>query len=331
MMKKILSIAMLIGIALNLSAQHTIADTDDRYRTEADAFIASGAVKVQTQQTMAIREASSGRSDALNSVRSGRSKADALDSRVTIRQLTPTLRLYLPISSTDHERPLLLYLHGGGWCFGSIKSCSRFCTELCACADILVAALDYSLAPESPYPAAIEDCLEALRYLSAHSKELGIGSISIGGDSSGGNLAIVSALQSDVPAHSLLLFYPVTNMDRPYSRSWKRYGKGYALDADIMEAFTDAYIPHSKRSNGMISPLRLHGSTLANLPKTLLVAAERDVLYDQGKAFIRKLQRQHVEAQHITLKGSIHLFITVPGQDAAFYRSVALAKDFLSH
>lgn len=331
MMKKILSIAILIGIVLNLSAQKAIVETDCRYRTEADAFIASGAVKVQAQQTLAIREAIRGNSDALNGVRNGRSKSDASDSRVTIRQLTPTLRLYIPAGGTDHERPLLIYLHGGGWCFGSIKSCSRFCTELCASADIMVAALDYSLAPESPYPTAIEDCLEAIRYLTALSKELGIGRISIGGDSSGGNLAVVSALQSDVPIHSLLLFYPVTNMDRPYTRSWKRYGEGYALDANIMEAFTDAYIPNSERSNGMISPLRLPGSTLAKLPKTLLVAAERDVLYDQGKAFIRKLQKQNIEAQHITLKGSIHLFITVPGQDAAFYRSVALSRDFLSH
>lgn len=330
MMKNILSITILLGIVLNLSAQKAIIETDSRYRTEADAFIASGAVKVQAQQTLAIREAIGGNNDALNGVRNGRSKADAADNRVVTRQLTPTLRLYSPSGCTDHERPLLLYLHGGGWCFGSIRSCSRFCTELCASADIMVAALDYRLAPESPYPAAIEDCLEAIRYLSAHSKELGIGRISIGGDSSGGNLAIVSALQSECRVHSLLLFYPVTNMDRPYTRSWRRYGEGYALDADIMEAFTDAYIPHSGRGNGMISPLRMPDSSLARLPKTLLVAAERDVLYDQGRAFVRKLQKQQVVAQHVTLKGSIHLFITVPGQNAAFYRSVALAKDFLS-
>lgn len=96
-----------------------------------------------------------------------------------------------------------------------------------------------------------------------------------------------------------------------------------------MEAFADAYIPASERSNPLVSPLLLSDTEITRLPRTLLVAAERDVLYDQGKQFIQRLRQQHVPAKHITLAGTIHLFITVPGQETAFRCSVELAKDFL--
>lgn len=306
-------------------------EADSIYAKEADAFIASGATKGQAAQTEAIRKAIAEDSEALNAIRNGRSKKDYVDGRVAVNDSLPNIRIYTP-SGEKKRRPVLLYLHGGGWCFGSIKSCSRFCTELCVNADIVIAALDYRLAPENPYPSAINDCVDAIKYLSAHADELGIDTtrISIGGDSSGGNLAIVSALKSENSIHSLLLFYPVTNVSKPYGESWQTYGEGYANDAEIMEAFTDAYIPQEQRAIGLVSPLNLNDDELKRLPNTLLVAAERDVLYDQGKSFIHKLHDLKVPAQHITINGSVHLFITVPGQDAAFYKSVELAKDFLA-
>lgn len=321
-----------VAIILTACSQRTfVVSSNEAYRSDADAMIASGRLKVQETQTKAVRTAIAGDNTDLQQVRNGRSLQDASDDRVTVQQLSPNMRLYSPKNASSKPRPLLLYLHGGGWCFGSIMSCSRFCTELCANSNIMVAALDYRLAPEYPFPCALDDCTEALQFLVREATRLGIDTkrISVGGDSSGGNLAIVSALQSNIAVHSLLLFYPVTNICPPYRASWQTYSEGYGCDAQIMEAFADAYVPATERSNPLVSPLLLSDTEIARLPRTLLVAAQRDVLYDQGKQFVERLHRQHVPAKHVTLTGTIHLFITVPGQDAAFWHSVELAKNFL--
>lgn len=324
---------MVVVIILTACSHRTfVVSSNEAYRTEADAMIASGRLKVQEAQTNAVRAAIAGDNTDLQQVRNGRSKQDASNEHVIVQQLSPNLRLYSPRNTSSKPRPLLLYLHGGGWCFGSIMSCSRFCTELCTNSDIMVAALDYRLAPEYPFPCALEDCTEALQFLVREATRLGINPklISLGGDSSGGNLAIVTALQSNKAVHSLLLFYPVTNICPPYRASWQTYSEGYGCDAQIMEAFADAYVPTTKRSNPLVSPLLLPDTEISRLPRTLLVAAQRDVLYDQGKQFVERMRRQHVPAKHVTLVGSIHLFITVPGQDEAFWHSVKLAKEFLT-
>lgn len=219
---KVRIIFIIIAILFTACSEQTFIEfRNEAFRNEADAMIASGRLKVQEIQTKAVRTAISGDNTDLEQVRNSRSKQDASDDRVIVQQLTPNLRLYSPKIASNKPRPLLLYLHGGGWCFGSIMSCSRFCTELCANSDIMVAALDYHLAPEYPFPFALEGCTTTLKFLASEATHLGIDPkrISIGGDSSGGNLAIVSALQSEIAIHSLLLFYPVTNICPPYSAS----------------------------------------------------------------------------------------------------------------
>ena len=306
-------------------------DSNDIYRVQADQFIASGKLSVQQAQTAAIRQAIDGKPQALQAIRQGRSQTDYADHRVRVSQIAPNLRLYTPTTQSSKPRPILLYLHGGGWCIGSINSCSRYCTELSAGADILIAALDYRLAPEHPYPSALQDISQALDHIVSHAQDIGADTthISIGGDSSGGNLAIVSSLQTSHPIHSLILYYPVTNVSRPYEPSWQQYASGYACDAEIMEAFTDAYIPYDERTLPTVSPLLLPDADISRLPPTLIVAAERDVLYDQGVEFAKRLRQNQIPVTHITLPGSIHLFITVPHQDAAFRQSVQLTKTFL--
>ena len=306
-------------------------DSTEIYRLQADQLIASNKLSVQHTQTAAIRQAIDGKPQALQAIRLGRSQTDYADHRVRIRQLRSNLRLYTPANQSCKLRPILLYLHGGGWCLGSINSCSRYCTELCSSADILIAALDYRLAPEHPYPSALKDINQAIDYLITHAQDIGADTtfFSIGGDSSGGNLAIVSSLQTSHAIHSLILYYPVTNVLPPYESSWHKYACGYACDAEIMEAFIDAYIPYEQRNLPTVSPILLPDDEISRLPPTLIVAAERDVLYDQGVKFAERLSQNHVPVTHITIPGSIHLFITIPHQDAAFYQSVNLAKIFL--
>lgn len=300
-------------------------------RQQADTFLRRLPPDLQRRQTAAIRRAMAGDSRGLDSVRHSRNAAWPAPAGVSSRMLTPTLRLYEPAGAAGRELPTLIYLHGGGWTFGSINSCSRFCGALAASGAARVVAVDYRLAPENPFPAGLEDCKAAVRYVTAHAAELGAdtSSVAIGGDSSGGNLAVATALSAECRGKvaKLVLFYPVTLAMADGSVSWRKYGRGYGLDSDIMEAFDSAYVGAADARDTRISVGLLPPDSLrALLPQTLLVAAGRDILRDQGKDFAARAGRK---ARREELTGAVHLFITVPGQDEAFGKAVRLAADFL--
>ena len=195
-----------------------------------------------------------------------------------------------------------------------------------------VVALDYRLAPEHPYPEGLHDCVDAVKYLVEHAEELLIDTcrITIGGDSSGGNLALATALSDAChdQVESLLLFYPVTKAFDDGSVSWQEYGKGFGLDAEVMDASNRAYTLHADARQTNISVGLSSDATLQKLPRTLLIAAERDILRDQGKELAEWMGQK---ARRIEYEGAVHLFITVPGQEAAFQRAVADAIAFITH
>lgn len=309
-----------------------IIDRNPAYTEDADIFINKGLQEVQCLQREAVAEAMLGNFGHLDDVRKNRSSCDFKDSSVVTESLTPTLRLYRPITNDGKIRPLLLYLHGGGWCFGSIQSCSRFCTELTLKTDMLVIALDYSLSPENKFPKALDDCISALTFIMRNHKELNtdIGKISIGGDSAGGNLAISTIIKSGFPFHSLLLFYPVVQSLPPFGESWKEYADGYGLNSDIMRLFLKTYIGREDPANILISPISMSRCNLMRLPRTMIISGDRDILYSQGKHFANVLDAASVPVTHVTLKGAVHLFITVQGQESAFHKSLLLSADFLS-
>ena len=223
--------------------------------------------------------------------------------------------------------PLLVYLHGGGWTIGSINSCARYCAAM-ADNGVAVLAVDYRLAPEHPFPAGLNDCIDAVKTASDSLATWQCNSISLGGDSSGGNLAVAAAL-AGLPCRvaGLVLFYPVTEAYADNSESWIEYGEGYGLDAALMDAFNDAYTDDSR--NPLVSPALASDSTLVSLPPLLLVAAERDILRSQGEKFAVRLEKLGVDVTHRLIPGSVHLFITVPGQPAAFDEAVRQSRVFL--
>ena len=253
-------------------------------------------------------------------------------TEVTSRMLTPTLRLYEPAGSSQEPMPVLVYLHGGGWTFGSINSCGRFCNAMAATEQMKVVAVDYRLAPEHPYPEGLDDCVAAVGYVMAHAAQLGIDTahIVVGGDSSGGNLALATALTDRMRGRveSLVLFYPVTKAFADGSESWRLYGRGYGLDADIMEAFNRAYTLRTDPRQPLISIGLAPDERLAKLPRTLIVSAGRDILCDQGRELAERLGGK---ATRIVFSDAVHLFITVPGQDEAFAQAVRCAADFVCH
>ena len=334
------TILLLIFSAMMVSCSLRQSET---YEIEANAFLKHMPVGLQDKQCAAIREAMAGDNTALMAVRNGRNATTALNDKVEIREISPQLRLYVPKEREDKPLPLLVYLHGGGWTFGSINSCARYCSELTATGNVMVIAVDYRLAPEHPYPAGLDDCVAAFEYALVHASEWGSAPqlVSVGGDSSGGNLALATSfrlLRANKPLpRSLVLYYPVVSAWNDHSDSWQNYATDYALDGEIMEIFNQAYcagvhdsICEDARANALISPSVATDEELSHLPKILFTAAERDILHDQGKLFAERLLSLGVSVHREVLSGTVHLFITVPGQEKAFRKTIKMAETFLS-
>ena len=313
------------------------------FTADADRFLSSMSRDLQQRQERAIRRAIDGDITSLQQVRAGRNTDAAKHPAVEVEEISPVLRLYVPRQRSEEPLPLLVYLHGGGWTIGSIRSCARFCTELAATGQVIVLAVEYRLAPEHPFPAGLDDCVEAVRTARLRASEWGssTGMVSVGGDSSGGNLALATALRlvalgEEVP-RSLVLFYPVVSAWNDGSYSWQKYERGAALDGSLMEAFNEAYCRGSGEQinidphrNMFVSPSVAPDSLLSRFPPTMLIAAERDILCSQGKKFADRLRMLGVDIYYKLFVGSVHLFITVPGQEKAFHQAVEKTASFLT-
>lgn len=311
---------------------------------EADQFIRTMPRGLQDSQRQAVIAAIGGECSELERVRNSRNSVVPLSENVITRDFQIEgvagdkvgLRLYYPKDPDLRDLPLLIYFHGGGWAFGSINSCSRFCDALAASGKVSVLAVDYSLAPERPFPYGLNDCIAAVDYAFEHSSELGIAPemISVGGDSSGGNLALAIALTRLNPAfslRSLVLFYPVVRAESGYTGSWQQYGNGFGLDSALMDAFNRAYLSSGASSDDYrVSPVYASDEQLTGLPPVLMIGAERDILTSEGQEFAARLRKLGVDITHLILPGTVHLFITVAGQDRAFNKSVELTVSFLN-
>lgn len=324
---RLLIVALVIWCACSLYSANTDCDKNTE-RIEADSFLANMPDKLQEYQTEAIRKAIAGDDDLLFNVRNARNLAAELPIGVTRTDIGNNLTFFRSDRYDNDTIPLLVYFHGGGWVIGSVNSCSRYCAAM-AEKGIAVLAVDYRLAPEHPFPEGLNDCIDAIKFAQSKMTEWKCDSISVGGDSSGGNLAIAVALSFPKNTfNSLITFYPVTKAYADDSESWKQFGKGFGLDSELMNAFNDAYT--SEPHHPLVSPAEAADSALAKLPPTLLVAAERDILRCQGAGFADRLTQLGVELKYVLIPGSVHLFITVAGQPTAFCRSVKESVEFIS-
>lgn len=314
-------------ILLLTAVINTFAATPDslgsRYLAEADAFLAGMQPGLQQRQTAAIHQAISGDLAALSAARNARNSAASLPPDIIRTDLTHTLSLFRSQQYAADTIPLLVYFHGGGWTIGSINSCSRYCAAMAA-EGIAVLAVDYRLAPEHPFPAGLNDCMAAVDTAIANLDRWQCSRVSLGGDSSGGNLAIATAMNYPKGTlDALVTFYPVTKAYPDNTPSRSDYGCGYGLDSLLMDAFNDAYT--CDITNPLVSPAHATDRQLSVLPPTLIISADRDILRDQGQEFARRLASLGINVDHETLPGTVHLFITVPGQPTAFTRAVARA------
>lgn len=330
-MYKTFLLSLLLCISVCTLPAQTLPDsaTQEQMRTECDRFLQQMPQGLQHRQSEAVRRAMKGQSEDLEKIRNGRNTTPTLPEGVRTTYIKPTLCLFRPATDSPRPRPVLLYLHGGGWAFGSINSCARFCAEVALRAECCVVALNYRLAPEHPFPAPLNDCISAFRYLQQHAGEWGgdTARISIGGDSAGGNLALATALS--VPSvHSLIPIYPVTKVFTAPTESWQKYHTGYGCDAELLESFNTAYAGN-QHLHPLASVALTTDSCLRQLPPTLMISAGRDILLDQGKEWVQRMQKLKLPVKHHIYPTATHLFITVPGQPAAFEAAVQTVSKFM--
>lgn len=223
-----------------------------------------------------------------------------------------TVRIYKPAGQGPF--PLFVYYHGGGWVIGDLETSDAGCRLLAEQTQRVVVSVDYRLAPEYRFPVPVEDSYEALCWAQRHASELNAiaDDIVVGGDSAGGNLATVMALLSreknspSITAQALI--YPVTNLDFTTS-SYEKFADGYGLDKDLMIWFGKYYVNNERAyKHPLVSPL-LHENVSA-LPPTIIIAAENDVLYDEGVQYRDKLVEAGVKVEHTVIDGSIHGFFS---------------------
>ncbi|WP_179947987.1 alpha/beta hydrolase [Azoarcus olearius] len=224
-------------------------------------------------------------------------------------------RYYRPLQAGPHEAlPLLLYFHGGGWCVGDVESYDVLCRELANAAGCAVLSVDYRLAPEHPFPAAVHDARFAVEWAREQAGLLDIdpARIALAGDSAGGNLSIVTALamrdEGAVPARCLALVYPSTEIasGRP---SRERYAEGYFLDRESLQWFFERYLPEGGSEDWRASPMR--ADSLAGLPPMLLVSAECDPLVDDCTAFAARVRAEGGTVDEVCVPGMVHGFLTL--------------------
>ena len=196
------------------------------------------------------------------------------------------IRVYVPEAS--EPLPVVVYFHGGGWVIGDIRTHDATCQQLATSVPAAVVSVGYRLAPEHPYPAPVEDCLAATRWVYGHARDLGVdGSrLAVAGDSAGGNLAaLVSLLARDEgrpPIAFQLLIYPATDLTCSFA-SYVENGKGYLLTSESVRWFLDHYIPEPERKSAQASPH--FAADLSGLPPALIITAEFDPLRDEGEAY----------------------------------------------
>ena len=226
------------------------------------------------------------------------------------------LRLYRPLGATrDALLPALVYFHGGGWVIGDLDTHDTLCRELANGSGACVVAVDYRLAPEHRFPAAVDDAFAALRWLHERAAELKIDRtrLALGGDSAGGNLAAVVAIlardDGHLPIDFQLLIYPATDQRRG-APSHATNGEGYLLTNDTMGYFIGHYLPDPAQfTDWRASPLLCEN--LTGLPSALVLTAGYDPLRDEGLQYAQRLTEAGNRATLISFERQIHGFITM--------------------
>ena len=252
----------------------------------------------------------------------------------------PSGQVALHILRPQHVQPplpVIVYIHGGEWVFGSLQTHDRVLRELVVGVKAAVVFPEYRLSPEAKYPTAIEECYSAVKWVAEYGREHGLDAerLAVAGDSVGGNMTAAVTLLSRErggPAiHLQLLFYPVT--DATFNTtSYLQFAEGYHLRRDAMMWFWDQYTRNpGERNQITASPLRASIEQLKGLPSALVITAETDVLRDEGEAYANKLREAGVRVTAVRFQGAIHDFVMLNAlaNTAAARGAITLATAWL--
>jgi len=240
------------------------------------------------------------------------------------------LRVYRPASA--RPLPALLYFFGGGWVLGTIDTADGVSRSLANSSGALVAVVGYRLAPEHPFPAAVEDCYAAVRWAAGHAEEIGAdpARLVVGGDSAGGNLAAAVALRARAGGPALagqLLVYPNTDQLAD-DRSMRAADDPFLFNRRSVAWYRRHYLANpDDAADPLASPLR--AESLAGLPPALVITAEYDPLRDQGEAYAHRLADAGVQVELSRYPGMAHGFFTMAGTVDASRAAIQQASSFV--
>jgi acetyl esterase len=226
------------------------------------------------------------------------------------------LRIYTPVAAGGEALPAIVYLHGGGFVVGDLDCYDSLCRTLANEASCRVISVDYRLAPEHPFPAAVEDCFAALKWIEANAPDLSVDAnrLAVAGDSAGANLAAVMCLLAKqnrgTPQIAFqLLIYPATRVGL---KSAYAFGSGYFLDSRTIERFHGYYVPNTADpADPRLSPLE--AKDVSALPPAYIVTAGFDPLRDEAIAYAEKLKQAGVTVTQVDYPTMIHGFFSMPG------------------
>jgi acetyl esterase len=237
-------------------------------------------------------------------------------------------RIYRPVSDGPH--PALVYFHGGGWVIGGIGSHDLLCRPLADEADVVVVSVDYRLAPEHPFPAAVEDAYAATEWVAEHADEIGgDGRLAVAGDSAGGNLAAIVSLMGrdrDGPAidhHGLI--YPSTSPGEDWP-SRAENAEGYFLTETDMDWFFGHYLDSDVHARNPYA-FPMGACDLSGLPPATVQTAGFDPLRDEGVAYAERLEDAGVTVSHHHYDDAIHGFVTMLAEPARVDRAFEAIDD----
>ncbi len=225
------------------------------------------------------------------------------------------LRYYRPKNSDNEAKlPLLLYYHGGGWVVGDIETHDVICRTLANRGGFAVANVDYRLAPENKFPAAIEDSWATVEWAKSGAGGLKIDSnrVALGGDSAGGNISAVLALMardSGIELSFQALIYPATHFSLE-TESHHKFGEGYLLTRDAQFWYHETYLRSDEdRDDWWASPAL--AENFAGVAPAFVLTCGYDPLVDEGKAYADKLEAAGVHVEYHCYEGQVHGFITM--------------------
>jgi len=244
-----------------------------------------------------------------------------VQDRVLIEgQLQLAARLYVPKDLTDTS-PGIVYFHGGGFTLGDLDTHDRYCQHLAQDAGVRVMAIDYRLAPENPFPAAIEDGVAAFRCVARRAKEFDMDPtrLAVMGDSAGGNLSAVIAhrTKKDVIRPALqVLVYPAVD-GTCAMKSHELFAKGWILTADQVDWFYHCYVGDDRAARIQPDVSPLYHPDFQGLPRALVYTAGFDPLRDEGIAYAEKLEKEGIPTRHYCFRSLTHGFVSMGGICAA--------------